>query len=136
MQGWLTPSLMALFSFGLWGLFTKLSVDFIDFKSAIIYQTIGVIIVGVISLTMVDFKPATASKGVFYAVLTGLCYALGCLFYFIAASRGKLMTGVTLTALYPLITILLSYFLFQETISLKKCCGIMLAFSAIFLMLD
>lgn len=136
MQGWFTPSMLALFSFGFWGLFTKLSIDYIDFKSALVYQTIGVIIVAFIGLTLIDFKPATTPKGIWFAVLTGLSYGLGCLFYFIAASKGRMMTVVTLTALYPLVTILLSYFLFKETITLKKMLGISFAFVAIFLMMD
>lgn len=134
MLNWFSSSILALLSFGFWGLFTKLAVDHIDFKSAIIYQTLGVIVVGLIGLTLVDFKPATDSKGIFFAILTGLFYAFGCLFYFIAASRGKIITVVTLTALYPLVTILLSHYLFKEAIGIKKIIGISLAFLAIFLM--
>lgn len=136
MQSWLVPSMVALLSFGFWGFFTKLATDIIDYKSALIYQGVGVLIVSLIGLTLVDFKPATDSKGVMYALLTGLSYAIGCLFYFIAASRGKLMTVVTLTALYPLVTIFLSYFLFQEAITVKKAIGILFALVAIMLMLE
>lgn len=136
MQGWLTPSILSLLSFGFWGLFTKIAVDYIDFKSALVYQSLGVLVVSLIGLSLVAFKPSTDSKGILFAVLTGLSYALGCLFYFIAASRGKLMTVVTLTALYPLVTIVLSYFLFNEAISIKKAIGITFAFIAIFLMLE
>lgn len=136
MINWFSSSIIALISFGVWGVFTKLAVDHIDFKSAIIYQTLGVIIVGIIGLSLVDFKPATDSKGILFAILTGLFYSLGCLFYFIAASKGRLMTVVTLTALYPLVTIILSHYIFKEVISIKKIIGICLAFFAIFLMLD
>jgi bacterial/archaeal transporter family protein len=134
MQDWFVPSLFSLFSFGFWGLFTKLAMDYIDFKSAMIYQSIGVIVIALIGLGMLNFKPAIVPKGIWFAVLTGLCYALGCLFYFIAASKGNIITVVTLTALYPLVTIILSYFIFSEPISVKKLFGIMLALSAIFLM--
>jgi transporter family protein len=136
MQGWFTPSIISLCSFGFWGLFSKLSVDYIDFKSAIIYQTIGVIVVAMIGLGMVDFRPATVSKGIWFAILTGLFYALGCLFYFVAASRGKIITVVTLTAFYPLVTILLSYFLLKEPITGKKIMGMVLASIAICLLAD
>lgn len=136
MLNWFSCSMISLLSFGCWGFCTKLAIDHIDFKSAMIYQTIGVIVVGIIGLTLVDFRPATNSKGITFAVLTGLFYAVGCLFYFIAASKGKIITVVTMTALYPLVTILLSYYVLQEAISLKKIFGITLAFIAIFLMID
>ena len=134
MSAWLPAALLSLFSFGLWGLFTKLAVNHIDSKSALIYQTIGVILIGVITLSTVNFKPATDTKGLSYAVLTGVAYGIGCLFYFIAASKGKIITIVTLTALYPLVTILLAFLLLKEGVNLKQCAGILLAFIAIVLM--
>jgi transporter family protein len=134
MTSWLSAALVSLISFGLWGFFTKLAVLHIDSRSALIYQTIGVMVVAFIMLNTLNFKPAMNLKGVSYAILTGLAYGIGCLFYFIAASKGKIITVVTLTALYPLITILLACLLLKETVSLKQSCGIMLALVAILLM--
>jgi transporter family protein len=135
MSSWLPVAILALFSFGCWGFFSKLALLYIDAKSALVLQTGGVLIIGVLILGMMDFKPATADiKGLGFGLLTGIAYGIGCLFYLIAADRGKLVTVVTLTALYPLITIVLSYFFLQETINLKQTCGILLALVAIILM--
>lgn len=134
MTHWLPAALMALLSFGLWGFFTKLAILHIDSKSALVFQTAGVLVVGMIVLAMLNFKPATDIKGLTYGLLTGLAYGIGCLFYFIAADKGKIMTVVTLTALYPLVTIVLSYLLLQEAVTLKQCLGIVFALIAIFLM--
>ena len=131
---WLSASLFSLFSFGLWGFFTKLSISYVDSKSALVFQTIGVLIIGLITLTNLDFKPATDMKGIGFGLLTGIAYGIGCLFYFVAADKGKMVTVVTLTALYPLITILLSYVLLREGINLKQCIGILLAITAIYFM--
>lgn len=134
MTQWLPAALLALFSFGLWGLFTKLAIVYIDSKSALVFQTAGVLLVGCFTLFLLDFKPATDVKGLSWGLLTGIAYGIGCLFYFIAADKGKIITVVTLTALYPLVTIILSYFLLQEAISFKQFLGILLALIAIFLM--
>lgn len=131
MSAWLPPALLSLLSFGLWGFFTKLTVIHIDSKSALIYQTIGVVLIGIVILSSMKFKPVTDPKGLGYAILTGIAYSVGCLFYFVAASRGKIITIVTLTSLYPLITILLAFLLLKETINFKQCVGIFLAFIAI-----
>lgn len=133
-MNWFNASILALLSFGLWGFFTKLSVVHIDSKSALIYQTIGVLVIGLMVLGMMKFKPATDTKGILYAVLTGVAYGVGCLFYLVAASKGKIVTVVTLTALYPLVTILLAYLLLKETVSLKQAAGIGLAMVAILLL--
>jgi transporter family protein len=134
MQMWLPAALMALMSFGLWGLFSKIAITYIDTKSALVFQTAGVLIVGLITLSMLNFKPATEIKGVGFGLLTGIAYGVGCLFYLTAADKGKLTTVVTLTALYPIVTITLSYFILQETVSIKQCIGILLALTSIFLM--
>lgn len=134
MTQWLAPAVLALFSFGLWGLFSKLAIAHIDSKSALIFQTAGVMLVGLITLGMLNFKPATDLKGLGFGLLTGIAYGIGCLFYLIAADKGKIVTVVTMTALYPLVTIILSYFLLQEAINLKQVSGILLALVAIFLM--
>lgn len=134
MTAWLPAALLSLFSFGLWGFFTKLAIGYVDSKSALIYQTLGVLIIGVITLGMMNFRPAIEVKGMSYGLLTGLAYGIGCLFYFIAADKGKLITVVTLTALYPLVTIILSCLLLREGIHLKQCLGILMALAAIYLL--
>ncbi len=134
MVNWLAPALLSLLSFGIWGLFTKLSLHFIDSKSALIYQSIGVFIIGFIVLMMIDFKPAINNKGLWFAILTGVAYSVGCFFYLLAADRGKIETVVTLTALYPAVTMILSFFILRETVNLKQCVGIGLALVAIFIM--
>lgn len=134
MTGWFTPALLSLFSFGLWGFFTKLAITYIDSKSAMIYQCVGVVVVGVIALAFMNFKVALDTKGLSFAFLTGAFYSIGCLFYFMAADKGKIVTVVTMTALYPLITIFLASWLLKETVSVKQYCGIGLACLAIVLM--
>ena len=134
MTQWLPAALISLISFGLWGFFTKLAIVYIDSKSALIFQTAGVMVIGFIALTALDYKPATDIRGLSFGLLTGLAYGIGCLFYFIAADKGKISTVVTLTALYPIVTILLSCWLLREGIQPKQLLGILLAIFSIYLM--
>jgi transporter family protein len=136
MTQWLTPTLLALLSFGMWGFFSKLTIDHIDTRSALIFQTMGVLIIGLIAMTTLEFKLNSNIKGLTFGLLTGIAYAIGCFFYLVAAGKGKLSTVVTLTALYPLITLALSYFLLKEELSLKQCLGIVCALIAIYLLVD
>lgn len=131
---WLLPSVFALLSFGFWGFFSKIALHHIDAKSALVFQTLGVLAIGIITLRLIHFKPATDLRGITFAVLTGLAYGIGCLFYLLAADKGKVSTVVTMTALYPVITIALSYVLLQEQITMKQYIGIGFALTAIYLM--
>ena len=134
MTHWLPAALISLFSFGLWGFFSKIAINYIDSRSALIFQTLGVLVIGAIVLSQLDFKPASDLKGLGFGILTGLAYGIGCLFYLIAADKGRISTVVTLTALYPIITILLSFLFFKEAITIKQIFGISFALAAIFLM--
>lgn len=134
MTQWLPSALLALFSFGLWGFFSKLALTHIDSKSALIFQTAGVLLIGLFTASLLNFRPDTNLKGVGFGLLTGIAYGVGCLFYLIAADKGKIGTIVTMTALYPIVTLVLSYLILQEGLNLKQLLGIVLAFIAIFLM--
>jgi len=134
MNSWLFWTIIAMITFGAWGFFPKLAVNYISPQSALIYQVLGGLLVGVISLGLVNFKPETHPMGILYAFLTGVTGVLGTLFYYVAASRGQISIVVSLTALYPLITILLAVIFLHETLILKQYIGLCFALAAIILL--
>jgi len=133
MAHWFTPAIIGFFLFGLWGFFPKLSTNYIDPKSALIYEVAGGMVIGLVTLCLVEFRPEFHIRGTAYAILTGMAGTLGVLFFFFALSRGRASIVVTLTALYPLVTILLAYFLLREPISLRQGVGMILALIAMVL---
>lgn len=134
MPNWLISSLFALFFFGLWGFFSKLALFHITARAALLLQSIGVLLISLFLVKGIELRELLHVKGANFGVLTGIAYGLGCLFYLIAADKGKLVTVVTLTALYPLVTILCSFIWLHETITLKQGFGIVLALAAILVM--
>jgi transporter family protein len=125
MGHWITTSLFALISFGIWGLFSKLTMMHVNSKAALVYQTLGVLLIGIVTYGLVGFKPQFNVHGFGFGIATGIAYALGCLLYFIAVNQGgSLVAIVTMTAMYPMITILLSYFILNEALSIKQILGI------------
>lgn len=133
MAPWLLPALLAFVNFGLWGIAAKVAMFHIDAKSSLIYQAIGVVAVSMITLALVNFKPTVDAKGIAYSVLTGVLSGAGCLFFTIAASKGKVSSVITITALYPFVTILLAVIFLKETVQLKQAIGMVLALGAILL---
>ncbi len=131
---WLPATILSLTCFGLWGFFCKLAVEHIEAKSALFFQSVGFAIVGLIALAILQFKLEMQPKGILFAVLAGMATGFGGLFFFIAANKNKVTTVVTMTALYPLITIFLAYAVLHEVINLKQSIGIALALIAIYLM--
>jgi len=131
MESWFLWTILALVTFGLWGFFPKLAVNYINPGSALLYQVIGAMLVGIIGLSLMGFRPQTHPLGILFALLTGVTGVLGTFFYYAAASRGQISIVVSLTALYPLITILLAILFLHETLSLRQVAGLCFAVAAI-----
>ena len=133
MDNWLTTAFIAFALFGLWGFFPKLAVSYINPASAIIYEVAGTVAVGLLAMKIVGFRPEVHPKGILYAVLTGVTGMLGTLFLFYSVKNGKVSVVVSLTALYPLITILLATIFLREPISPKQIMAMFLALIALYL---
>ena len=134
MESWLIPASAALIIYGLWGFFPKLAVTYINPASALIYEVAGAMLVGLLTLFWVGFQPESHPKGILFAMLTGVAGMLGTLCFFAAASRGKLSVVVSMTALYPLITILLAAIFLREPVTVKQLLGMFCAGAAILLL--
>ncbi|MDD5759015.1 MAG: EamA family transporter [Desulfobulbaceae bacterium] len=133
MDNWLTTAFIAFLLFGLWGFFPKLAVNEISPASAIIYEVLGTVVVGLLALKVIGFRPEVHPKGIFYAVLTGITGMLGTLFLFYSVKNGKASVVVSLTALYPLITILLATIFLREPISPRQVAAMCLALVSLYL---
>jgi transporter family protein len=134
MSSWLAASLAALVCFGLWGFFPKLAVAYLDPRSALVYQTLGSLLVGLVVLASLRFSPAFHPKGLLFAFLTGVAGVTGTLCFLAAAERGKISLVVSLTGLYPLITILLAAIFLKETLTARHLLGMACAAAAILLL--
>lgn len=134
MENWLLTAFISLVIYGFWGFFPKLAVSYISPQSALVYEVAGAAAVGLVALSLVHFQPETHPKGILFAVLTGIAGMVGTLFYFAAASRGKIAVVVSITALYPLFTILYAAVFLREPVTLKQFAGMVLALIAIVLL--
>jgi bacterial/archaeal transporter family protein len=130
---WLLHALFSLFLFGFWGFFSKLATNYISPKSALIYDIIGVICVGLVFISVNHLEWRGDIRGILYAVLTGVAGTLATLFYLVAVSKGSSSIVLPLTSLYPAITVVLAFFILKEPMTLRHSIGIILAILAIIL---
>ena len=131
---WLLSSLIALISWGLWGVFSKLASRHMDFYQIYVASTIITLIafpaVFLVVQPQIDFK----SPGFSYSILAGLAATSAIIAFYSAMGTGKASIVVPLTALYPIVTIIISYLFLSEKISPVKGMGIILAIIAIALL--
>ena len=90
-------------------------------------------LIAIIVLCSLKFKPDIHPKGVFLAITTGILGFAGALCFLYAASKGPISLIAVLSALYPLIAIVLAIIFLNETISIKQGLGILLGLVAMIL---
>jgi transporter family protein len=87
----------------------------------------GAIVVVLFMASISSYPLQINFEGTFFAILAGVCSSLGGLLFLQAMSRGEAAVIITFTALYPVVTVILSFILLHETITLKQGIGIVLA---------
>ncbi|UCE51452.1 MAG: EamA family transporter [Desulfobacterales bacterium] len=133
MKDWFLPAIFIPLVWGFWGLFPKLAVRYISPTHAMAYQVIGNVIFGIFLFAAIGFRPQIESKGIAFAILAGICGMAGAFLYLLAVGKGKVSIIVFISAMYPVVTIALSYFFLHETITLKEGIGMIFALVAIIL---
>lgn len=130
---WLVYALSSCLLYGFCGFFSKLTTNYTQPQTALIYQAVGILIVDFFVLWKSDFQFQAGKIGIICSIVSGLLSMLGALFYLLALSKGKVAMVVTLTGLYPLISILLAFFILKEPITLRQGASVALVLAAIVL---
>ncbi len=132
MTNWILPASVTLVCWGVWGFVPKITTRYISPVSAMIYETIGASIVGLVALSLVKFQPDVHIKGICLGIATGILGLTGALGFLFAVKTGKVSVVAMYTSLSPLITITLGWFILKEPLTLNEGFGILSAFVAIF----
>lgn len=133
MKEWMFPALITFISWGLWAFLPKVTIKYVDSGSAIVYQVIGGFIIGIGALIWLKFRVEFNPPGFTFGVITGLVGFFGATTYLIALSKGPLVLVAPLTALYPILAILLGFFVLHEAVTLKQGIGILMSMASIWL---
>jgi bacterial/archaeal transporter family protein len=133
MKSWIPWSLFALTSWGFWGLFPKLATNHINPASALVFEALGGACVGLFCFFVLGGKLEVASPGPLFGFLAGLAALTGGWCYVNAVSRGRVSLIVAVTAMYPVVTIVLAHVILREPVSLRQALGVVFAVAAIVL---
>lgn len=136
MKGWFLQSVGALFLWGLWSFIPKISVRYIDPKSAFLFEMLGAFLVACWIFVSVGFKPSLSFLAVVLSIITGVVGAVGVLFFLSAVSKGPVSLVTAISSLYPAITLILAFVFLNESISFKQLLGIVLGVFAIILIVS
>lgn len=101
-----------------------------------IYSIMGYVIVFplLILFGLKNVSFTIANKGFLISLGAGLVSAMAYVCYYVAISKGEASRIVTITALYPIITCILSFAFLHESITVPKIAGIVCAVAGIILL--
>ena len=133
MPTWFIFAIATLLVWGVWGLLPKLATNYLSPLSVMVFGGVGSVLVAVAVLAFQSFRPDIHSKGVIFAILSGLVGTLGTIPFLYALSKGRASVVVPMTSLYPLVTIILSLLILREPMTLKLGFGILFALMALIL---
>jgi len=131
---WFFFTLAAMFLWGVWGFFSKMATQFLRDMDAVIYHSMASAVIVLVAAFVMRFQPSGKPIGILYALLSGTSAALAIFFFFAAITRGRSAVVVSMTALYPLVTLALSALFLHETFTIKQLLGVGLAIGAILLL--
>ena len=131
---WFWFAVITLMAWGVVGLLQKLSTNYISAESSLIWLVVGFLLLEPL------FYPGKAvlhysGWNLTWALLSGVLNALGAWALFAAMkSGGKASVICPLTALYPLVVVLLVPFILRESITLLQATGVLCALIAVALL--
>jgi uncharacterized membrane protein len=136
MPAWFAWSLLALVSWGVWAIIARAIGEALSPAQQQALSTLGMLPVIAILPLLGKKEPArNPQKGIGIALAAGILSCLGNVTYYEALNRGeKAATVVPLTAMYPLVTILLAVLLLRELLNRFQLGGIVLSLAAIYLL--
>ena len=131
---WLWYSAITLVAWGVVGLLQKLSTNYISAESSLIWLVVGFLLLQPFlspGFAMIHYSKVNLA----WALLSGVLNALGAWALFAALKAGgKASIVAPLTALYPLIVIMLVPFVLHESITKLQSLGVVCALVAVVLL--
>ena len=120
-------ALACALSWAFWGMLGKLSANHgVPAPTLAFLSACASFVVIVSAYAWQRFPVAPTPAGALWALASGVCGAIGMLFFAMAIKRGDAAIIVTLSAIYPVFTLLLSPLILQEKLTLTHVIGVLL----------
>jgi transporter family protein len=133
-MNWLGFSLLALGLWGVWGFLGKVAAQNLPAQMVYLLTISGHLVLVAFILVNGLGPVAWQPWGVGAALASGVAMAVALLFFLKALARGPALVVVPLTALYPAVTVLLSWLFLREALTLRHLAGLALALAAVWLL--
>lgn len=133
MPRWLIWTFLALFFWGIWAILAKVLGDQLSPTQTQIGSTFGLLpVILALAVSKKVRASANSKSGAALAFASGILAAIGNIAYYAVLTNSKASAVVPLTALYPLVTVLLAVIFLHEKLNRIQILGIFLSLLAIY----
>lgn len=133
-MNWITYSFIAIICWGIWGFLMKQALNYLDWRQIFIIQSIFTLVTSLLILAFLRPSLNLLFPDIGYAILASIASSLAVIAFYHALDAGEAIIIVPLTAaLYPVVTVILSYLILNEKIGLLRGIGIVLALIGVLL---
>jgi transporter family protein len=130
MKPWVIYAAFTVLAWGVWGVCSKLASNHTRPRQTLLFQAVGVMGFALVVLTIEHFKVQWSPAGFGWSFAAGFVNFIGFLAFFAAVEKGKVATVISLSSLYPVVTIVLSLIFLHEKIGRREGLGIAFAIAA------
>ena len=134
MKPWVLYAAFTVLAWGVWGFCSKLASNHTRPRQTLLFQAIGVMGFALVVLMIEHFRVEWSPAGFGWSFAAGFVNFVGFLAFFAAVEKGKVSTVISLSSLYPVITIILSILFLHEKMSRREGLGITFALVAGYLL--
>jgi transporter family protein len=131
---WLTYCLACLLLWGVWGVLAKVAAGRMSPYDEQILFTFGSLPVAAAALWRLKGRLEMNRSGAVCGILNGIFAGLGLVAYYAAMEQGPASIVATVTALFPLLTVMLATIVLRERVNRFQLVGIATALGSILLL--
>jgi uncharacterized membrane protein len=128
---WFWYAVLAIFSWAGWVFSAKFGSDQLPPNTEQFMAAFGFLLLGLVVFASMRFRIERSRKGLVYGVCCGVLLASGAIASFAAYRTGANTAVVTtLTAMYPMVTVVLAVLILRERLNRYQSLGILFAIAA------
>ena len=130
MQNWLVFSLLCIFLWGLWGFILKFTYKDLSWLQTYFLSSLASFMLALLVFLYYKGDISLRLRSTYIAMLAGVFGGAGYIFFVKALVTGKASIVIPLTAIYPVVTVVLALLVLGEKISIYQAIGVILAIVA------
>lgn len=131
----LTGGLGMFLAWGIWGITTKIALKHLGMQSLVWGQLAAIAMFPIYFLLFKEMMPLKLEPtGIAWAFISGILGILGTMILYLTLHVAPASIVIPLSALYPVVTVILAYIFLHEEISPTRLLGVACALAAVWLL--